>query len=54
MRKEAVPVTDANYKQYGVASIPMHVLIDRTGVIRLYRPGKMTAEELDGAIRKLL
>jgi thiol-disulfide isomerase/thioredoxin len=54
MRKESVPVADANYKQYGVASIPMHVLIDRTGVIRLYQPGKMTAEELDAAIRKLL
>jgi len=54
LRKESVPVTDANYKQYGVASIPMHVLIDRTGVIRLYQPGRMTAEELDGAIRKLL
>ncbi len=54
MRKEAVPVTDANYKQYGVASIPMHVLIDRTGIIRLYQPGTMTEAELDGAIRKLL
>jgi len=54
MRKESVPVTDANYKQYGVASIPMHVLIDRTGIIRLYQPGRITAEELDQAIRKLL
>jgi thiol-disulfide isomerase/thioredoxin len=54
MRKESVPVTDANYKQYGVASIPMHVLIDRTGIIRLYQPGRMTAEELDRAVRKLL
>lgn len=54
MRKESVPVTDANYKQYGVASIPMHVLIDRTGIIRLYQPGRITAEDLDWAIRKLL
>jgi thiol-disulfide isomerase/thioredoxin len=54
MRREPAPVTDANYKQYGVASIPTHVLIDRTGIIRLYQPGKMTAEELDQAIRKLL
>ena len=54
MRKESVPVTDANYKQYGVASIPMHVLIDRTGIIRLYQPGRITPEELDQAIRKLL
>jgi thiol-disulfide isomerase/thioredoxin len=54
MRKESVPVTDANHKQYGVASIPMHVLIDRTGIIRLYQPGRITPEELDQAIRKLL
>jgi thiol-disulfide isomerase/thioredoxin len=54
MRKESVPVTDANYRQYGVASIPMHVLIDRTGIIRLYQPGRITTEELDGAIRKVL
>jgi thiol-disulfide isomerase/thioredoxin len=54
MRKESVPVTDANYKQYGVASIPMHVLIDRKGIVRLYQPGRITAEELDHAIRKLL
>ena len=54
MRKESVPLTDANYKQYGVASIPMHVLIDRTGIIRLYQPGRITPEELDQAIRKLL
>ena len=54
MRKESVPVTDANHKQYGVATIPMHVLIDRTGIIRLYQPGRVTAEELDQAIRKLL
>ena len=54
MRKESVSVSDANYKQYGVASIPMHVLIDRTGIIRLYQPGRITAEELNRAIRKLL
>ena len=54
MRKASVPVTDANFTQYGVASIPMHVLIDRTGIIRLYQPGKISAEELDEAIRKLL
>src|SRR5262249_26894777 len=54
MRKESGPVTDANHKQYGVASIPMHVRIDRTGIIRLYQPGRMSEEELDGVIRKLL
>ena len=54
MREVAVPVSEANYKQYGVASIPMHVLIDRKGIIRLYQPGRITAEQLDAAIRNLL
>jgi thiol-disulfide isomerase/thioredoxin len=54
MREVAVPVSEANYKQYGVASIPMHVLIDRKGIIRLYQPGRISAEQLDAAIRNLL
>lgn len=54
MRQVAVPVSEANYQVYGVASIPMHVLIDRKGIIRLYQPGRVTAEELDAAIRRLL
>ena len=54
MREVAVPVSEANYKQYGVASIPMHVLIDRKGIIRLYQPGRITTEQLDAAIRNLL
>jgi hypothetical protein len=32
----------------------MHVLVDRQGVIRLYQPGRMTEEELEAAIKKLL
>jgi thiol-disulfide isomerase/thioredoxin len=54
MRTMAVPVSEANYQQYGVASIPTHVVIDREGIIRLYRPGRMTAEELDAVIQPLL
>jgi peroxiredoxin len=54
LRNEPVPVSEANYKEYGVTSIPMHVLLDRHGIIRLYRPGRMTEEELEAAIRELL
>ena len=54
LRDEPVPVSEANYKEYGVTSIPMHVLLDRDGIVRLYQPGRMTEEELDEAIRKLL
>lgn len=44
----------ANYKEYGVTTVPMHVLLDRQGVIRLYHPGGLTEDELEAAIRKLL
>jgi len=54
LRDQPVPVSEANYKEYGVTSIPMHVLIDRQGIIRLYTPGRMTEEQLEAAIQKLL
>jgi thiol-disulfide isomerase/thioredoxin len=54
LRHESVPVSGANYRHYGVASIPMLVLLDRQGIVRLYHPGQMTEEELDAAIRPLL
>lgn len=54
LRDEPVPVSETNYKAYGVTSMPMHVLLDRQGIVRLYRPGRMTEQELEAAIRKLL
>ena len=54
LRKAPVPVADANYKAFGVAAVPMHVLIDRHGIVRLYQQGVMTEAELDAAIRRVL
>ncbi|MBI4266274.1 MAG: TlpA family protein disulfide reductase [Acidobacteria bacterium] len=54
LRNEPVPVSDANHKRYGVSSTPTLALVDRQGIVRLYRPGRMTEEELEAAIRKLL
>jgi thiol-disulfide isomerase/thioredoxin len=54
LKKAVVPVTDANYKAYGVAAVPMHVLIDRDGVVRLYQQGRMTEPELQAAIDSTL
>jgi thiol-disulfide isomerase/thioredoxin len=54
LKRVAVPVTDANYKAFGVAAVPMHVLIDRDGVVRLYQPGRMSEAELDAAIAPLV
>ena|SRR5215510_13159922 len=54
LKKAAVPVTDANYRAYGVGAVPMHVLIDRQGVVRLYEPGRMTEADLSAAIDTVL
>lgn len=54
LRDEAVPVNDANHKQYGVSTTPTLVVLDRRGLVRLYHPGTMTADELEAAITPLL
>jgi thiol-disulfide isomerase/thioredoxin len=50
----AVPLDAANHIRYGVSSTPTVVLVDRTGVIRLYHPGQMTHEALAPKVRALL
>jgi hypothetical protein len=54
LHEAAVPVGEGLHKAYGIASVPTVVLIDRTGVIRLYHPGRLTEDELDGAVAGLL
>ncbi len=33
---------------------PLHVFIDRKGIVRFYHPGEMSADEIDAAIRGVL
>ncbi len=49
-----VPVSEENLKVYGVSTTPTLVLIDKRGIVRLYHPGSMTAEELGLAVRAVL
>ena len=49
-----VPVSVKNHERYGVSSTPTVVILDRQGVVRLYHPGRLTAEELEAQIRPLL
>ena len=51
LRDEAVPVSEASHKRYGVSTTPTVVLVDRLGIVRLYHPGQMTEAELEAAIR---
>jgi thioredoxin-related protein len=54
LREEAVPVTEVNHSRYGVSTTPTLVLVDRRGIVRLYHPGTMTADQLPPPIRPLL
>ena len=47
-----VPVSEQNFRVYGSSSSPTLVLLDRAGMVRLYKPGSMTYEELRPIIAK--
>jgi thiol-disulfide isomerase/thioredoxin len=49
-----VPIASSNLDRYGVSTTPTLVLIDRLGAVRLYRPGRMTEEQLDPLVRALI
>jgi len=48
------PVSEETFKQYGSSTSPTLVLVDAAGLVRLYRPGKMSYDELLPEIRKLV
>jgi thiol-disulfide isomerase/thioredoxin len=54
LKNIAVPLSSETFKQYGVSTTPTLVLIDRGGIVRLYRPGRMTYEELAPMVAKIL
>ena len=54
LRSVPVPLSSETFKTYGVSTTPTLVLIDRSGIVRLYRPGRMTYEELAPHIAELL
>ncbi|MDQ6698659.1 MAG: TlpA family protein disulfide reductase [Acidobacteriota bacterium] len=50
----AVPVSEHNFSSYGASTTPTLVLIDRTGIVRMYNPGNLTYEELAARIEQVL
>ncbi len=48
-----VPLSEENFKAWGASTTPTLVLVDRQGMVRLYRPGKMTYEELAALVTGL-
>lgn len=47
-----MPLATANHLRYGVSSTPTLALLDRTGIVRLYNPGRMTLEALEAVIQR--
>jgi thiol-disulfide isomerase/thioredoxin len=47
------PLSEANFRNYGASTTPTLVLIDRSGIVRLYHPGAMTLDELRAALNKV-
>lgn len=47
-----VPVSEENFRAWGSSTTPTLALIDESGVVRLYHPGKMTYEELSAALSR--
>jgi thioredoxin-related protein len=43
-------VSEENFRVYGVSSTPTLVLVDGKGIVRMYHPGAMIAEELRLAV----
>jgi thiol-disulfide isomerase/thioredoxin len=48
------PVSEDNFRRYGASTTPTLVLVDRSGIVRLYHPGAMTYEELRQAVESVV
>jgi len=49
-----VPFGAANFQAYGASTVPTIVLVDPTGIVRLYHPGVMPEAELSARIQSVL
>jgi thiol-disulfide isomerase/thioredoxin len=49
-----VPVSEQNFRVYGVSTTPTVVLVDRHGMVRLYNPGRISYEQLAAKVQPLL
>ena len=48
------PVSAGNHQRYGVSSTPTLVIVDRSGIIRTYNPGRLSEADLEARIVPLL
>lgn len=50
----SVPLSEENFRIYGSSTSPTLVLIDKTGIVRMYNPGSLSMEKLSARIEPLL
>jgi thiol-disulfide isomerase/thioredoxin len=48
------PVNEENFANYGASTTPTLVLVDRAGIVRMYRPGQMSYEDLRARVESIL
>jgi thiol-disulfide isomerase/thioredoxin len=49
-----IPISAANFLNYGASTTPTIILLDSAGVVRFYHPGAVTEAELSQRIQKVL
>ena len=54
LRSIPVPLSAENFVSFGVSSTPTLVLVDRSGVVRLYHPGGIDGSDLASQVEDLL
>jgi thiol-disulfide isomerase/thioredoxin len=50
----SVPLSEANFKNYGASTTPTLVLIDRQGIVRFYHPGAMPYPQLSAKLSEVV
>ncbi len=50
----AVPIHEETFGNYGASTTPTLVLVDRSGIVRLFHPGQMTEAEMEARVQALL
>ena len=54
LRGIPMPLSSANFRNWGVSTTPTLVLVNRHGVVMMYHPGRMTYEELLPKVQEAL
>ncbi len=54
LQPNAIAMTEANHRRYGVSSTPTVVVLDRRGIVRSYHPGTMSKAELEPLVSRLV